>query len=122
MDNLPKNCTLPAIELHLQNLKLLGQDTSHYSKLIWRAQASWMVLHVECDCRFADEIKQLSQFTKKADLVTEMWGKHAHVSKVIDKDSTPSKIKQLLKVAQSHTNYQCSMLLKDIFGMINLEV
>ena len=40
-------------------------------------------------------------------------------SKVVDKDSTPSKIKLLIKVAQSHTNYQCSMLCKDIVGITN---
>ena len=51
---------------------------------------------------------------KENDLVTKMWGKHAHVSEVVDKESTPSEIKRLIKVAQSHTNYQCSMILKDI--------
>jgi hypothetical protein len=56
---------------------------------------------------FAAEIKKLTQLAKEADLLAKMWGKHAHMSKVVDKDSTPSKIKQLIKVAQSHTNYQC---------------
>ena len=58
---------------------------------------------------------------KENNLVTKMWGKHAHVSEVIDKESTPSKIKRLVKVAQSHTNYQCSMILKDIIGITNLD-
>ncbi len=49
-----------------------------------------------------------------------MWGKHAHVSEVVDKESTPSEIKRLIKVAQSHTNYQCSMILEDIIGITNL--
>jgi hypothetical protein len=60
------------------------------------------------------------QFAKVADLVPKKWGKHTHVSKVVDKDSTPSEIKHLIKVAQTHTNYQCSMILKDIFGITNL--
>ena len=50
-----------------------------------------------------------------------MWGKHAHISEVVGKDSTPSEIKQLIKVAQTHTNYQCSMLLEDIVGITNLD-
>ncbi len=55
-------------------------------------------------------------------MVTKMWGKHAHVSKVIDKNSTPSKIKRLIKVAQCHTNYQCSMLLEDVQCITNLDI
>jgi hypothetical protein len=58
---------------------------------------------------------------KENNLVTKMWGKHAHVSDVVDKESMPSKIKRLIKVAQSHTNYQCSMILEDIIGITNLD-
>jgi hypothetical protein len=50
-----------------------------------------------------------------------MWGKHAHLSKVVVKESTSSKIKRLIKVTQSHTNYQCSMILEDIVGITNLK-
>ena len=35
MEDLPSNCTLPAMELCLQNPKLPGQDTSYFSKLSW---------------------------------------------------------------------------------------
>ena len=58
---------------------------------------------------------------KETDLVTKMWGKHTHVSEVVDKESTAREIKRLIKVAQSHTNYQCSVILKDIIGIINLD-
>jgi hypothetical protein len=50
-----------------------------------------------------------------------MWGKHAHISEVVDKNSTSSEIKQLIKGAQTHTNYQCCMLLEDIIGITNLD-
>jgi hypothetical protein len=49
-----------------------------------------------------------------------MWGKHAHVSKVVDKDLTPSKIRRLMRVTQVHCNYQCSMILEDIAGITDL--
>ena len=58
---------------------------------------------------------------KENDLVTKMWGKHAHVSEVVDKESTPSEIKRLIKVTQSHTNYQCSMILEDIIRITNFD-
>jgi hypothetical protein len=40
MEDLPNNSTLPAMELCLQNSKLPGQDTTHFNKLSWRAQAN----------------------------------------------------------------------------------
>ncbi len=121
MEDLPSNSTLPTLELRLQNPKLPGQDTSHFSKMSWRAQANWKAFHLECDRRFATNIKKLTQLAKGSDLVTKMWGKQAQISEVVDKDSTPSEIKRLIKVAQSHTNYQCSMLLEDIVGITNLD-
>ncbi len=93
MEDLPNNSTLPAIELCLQNPKLPGQDTTHFNKMFWWAQANRKAFHVECDRRFAADIKKLTQLAKEANLVTKMWRKHTHISEVVDKDSTPSEIK-----------------------------
>jgi hypothetical protein len=84
MEDLPSNDTLPAMGLCLQNLKLPGQDPSHFSKLSWRAQANQTAFHVECDHCFVVEIKQLTQLKKESNLVTKTWGKHAHISKVVN--------------------------------------
>ncbi len=102
------------------NPKTPGQDTSQCNKLSWRVQANRKVFHVEWDRRFTTDIKRLAQLAKDYKLVSEMWGKHTHVSKVVDKESTPSEIKHLARVAQVHCNYQCSMILKDIVGITNL--
>jgi hypothetical protein len=119
--DLPTNSTLPTLELCLLlNPKTPGQDTSHYNKLSWRAQANRKIYHVECDRGYATEIKRLAQFPKESNLVSEIWGKHAHVSKVVDKDLTPSEIKRLMRVTQVHCNYQCSMILEDVAGITNL--
>jgi hypothetical protein len=120
-EDLLSNSTLPAMELCIQNPKLPGQDTTHFNKWSWQAQANWKAFHVECNHRFAANIKKLTQLAKEANLVTKMWGKHAHISEVVDKDSTPSEIKHLIKVVQTYTNYQCSMLLEDIVGITNLD-
>jgi hypothetical protein len=92
-NDLPLHSSLPAIELCLLTPKLPGQVTSHFSKLSWKAQAYRKVFHTKCDSRYSAEIKRLTQFKKEHNLVKEMWGKHAHVSKVVDKDSSPSEIR-----------------------------
>jgi hypothetical protein len=65
VDDFPNNSTLPAMEIHLQNPKLPGLDTSNYSKLSWRVQASRKVYHVECDQCFAVDIKRLAQMLRR---------------------------------------------------------
>ena len=120
VNDLPMNSKLPATELRQQNPKLPGQDTSHFNKLSWMAQASRKVFHVECDSYYLAEIKRLAQIAKDTNIVTSMWGKHTHISEVMDKDSLPSEIKRLMQVAQVHCNYQCSMLLKDIIRITDL--
>lgn len=120
INDLAPKSNLPAIELRQMNPKTPGQDTSNYSKLSWKASACRKVYHVECDSRYSTEIKRLTQFAKDAGLVERMWGKHAHISEVVDKDSTPSEIRRLARVAQVHCNYQCSMLLEDLIGITDL--
>jgi hypothetical protein len=120
-DKTSKNSSLPPIKLHLQNPKLPGQDTSYYNELSWRVQANRKVLHVECNKKYASNIKCLMHYAQECGLVEEFWGQHAHISKVVDKGSSPSKIKRLIKVAQRHTSYQCSMMLEDIKGIVYLD-
>jgi hypothetical protein len=45
---------------------------THFNKLSWQAQANWKAFHVECDRRFAANIKKLTQLAKEANLVTKM--------------------------------------------------
>jgi hypothetical protein len=75
---------------------------------------------VECDRCFATDIKGLAQLAKDYKLVSEMWGKHTHVSEVVDEDSTPSKIKHLAHVTQVNCNYRCLMILEDVVGIMKL--
>jgi hypothetical protein len=82
-EDLPSNSTFPVMELCLQTPKLPGHDTSHFSKLSWCAQANQKAFHVECNCQFAADTKNLTQLTREANLVITMWGRHAHLSEVV---------------------------------------
>jgi hypothetical protein len=75
---------------------------------------------VECDSRFAKNIQQLMHYAKEMGLVEMFWGCHAHVSEVVDKLSSPSKIRHLVQAVQRHASYQCLMILENIFGIVDL--
>jgi hypothetical protein len=109
LEDTASTSSLPPLELRLQNPKLPDQDTSH-NKLSWLVQANQKVYHVECDNRFAKGILRLMHYAKEMGLVAKCWRCHAHVSEVVDKSSSPGKIRCLVQVAQCHTSYHCSMI------------
>jgi hypothetical protein len=66
-------------------------------------------------------MKDLVQCAKEYSCVEEVWGFHTHLSKVTDAKSTASEAKQQVDVVQMHTNYQLSMVAKELVGVINLD-
>jgi hypothetical protein len=61
------------------------------------------------------------RYAKEMGLVAKFWVRHPYVSEVVDKSSSPSKISCLVQVAQCHMSYQCSMILEDIFDILDLD-
>ncbi len=107
VEDMASNCSLPPLKLGLQNPKLPGQDMSHFNKLSWWIQTNWKVYHVECDSHFAKDIQHLMHYAKEMGLVAKFWERHAHVSEVVDKSSSPRKIRCRVQVAQCYMSYQC---------------
>ncbi len=58
---------------------------------------------------------------KEYGIVEQYWGCHAHISEMTDRNSTPREAKRQVDVAQAHTNYQVSMVCKDLMGVISLD-
>jgi hypothetical protein len=66
-------------------------------------------------------MKALVECAKTYGCVEEMWGPHAHLSEVTDATSTVREAKRQVDVAQSHTNYQLSMVAEELVGVVNLD-
>ncbi len=120
-DNLPEHSSIPDIDFRSLIPRLPGQDVSHLGKLSWQVQNNKKVLHVECDKHFSSDMKRLTQFTKEYGLVKRYWGRHAHISEILSKDSSHCEARRLAQVAHLHSNYQCSMILEDIQGIASLD-
>ena len=75
-NDLPENSSIPAIKLRLQvpKPKLPGQDTSHFNILEYRVQNNRRAYHVECNKRFSEAIKRLTQLAKEFHIVTDYLG------------------------------------------------
>ncbi len=68
-----------------------------------------------------EELKELVQLAKESEIVALRLGKQAHISEVMDADSTPGKIKRMVKFAMKHANYQGSMTGETITGITMLD-
>ncbi len=99
--------SLPEMNLCVQNLLLRGQEVTAFNKLSHWAQQACKSWHLEVDSQHAAKMKGLIQCAKEYGCVEEFWGIHAHLSKVIDENSTAREAKQQIDVAQLHTNYNC---------------
>jgi hypothetical protein len=78
-------------------------------------------LHVEAKPADIEELKELVQLAKESGIVALRLGKRAHISEVMDADSTPGKIKRMVKFAMKHANYQGSMTGETITGITMLD-
>ncbi len=101
-----------------------GFNTFALDKLPYHVKETRKVLHIETDLEDEAYLKELIQFAKKRNILSLFLGKCAHLSEVMDKDSTPGEIKRMVKCAMGHANYQGSMTGETIFGinMIDGEV
>ena len=112
--------TLPDMNLRVQIAKLKGQEVSTFSRLSNKAQyaqKSWH-WHLEVASKYADKMKRLIQMAKEYGCVEYFWGVHAHLSEVMDSNSTLSEAKHQVEVAQKHTNYEVSMTPEELVGVI----
>ncbi len=119
--DVPIGKSLTAFNLKIQNAKLKGQDVSTFSKLSNRAQFAHKSWHVEVASKYANGMKELVQYAKESGCMLQLWGRHAHQSKITDQISTVREAKRQVDVAQAHTNYQMLMMGEELAGVICLD-
>jgi hypothetical protein len=66
-------------------------------------------------------MKNLIQYAKESGCVSQLWGKHAYLSKITDQRSTAQEAKRQVDMAQAHTNYQMSMMGEELVDVISLD-
>jgi hypothetical protein len=116
--------SIPGISLCSQVPRLKGVDVSSFNKLPYHVRENRKVLHIEMDPEDKKYLKDLIQLAKERNVLSLFLGKPVRLSKAMDKDSTPGKIKKMVKCGMGHANYQGSMTGETIFGidLLNGEV
>jgi hypothetical protein len=96
----------PEILIHAQVPRLKGVDTSNFDKLPYHVWENRKAIHIEAKPEDKKELKDLFQFAKEQNIVSLCLGKCAHISEIMDVESTPGEIKRMVKYAMGHVNYQ----------------
>jgi hypothetical protein len=120
-DGIEMGESLPPMNLRVQVALLKGAQVNTFSKLSHQAQQARRSWHLEVDRQHAKKMKCLIEIAKSYGCVEEFWGCHAHLSQVTDANSSPREAKKQVDVAQSHTNYQLSMVAEELEGIIALD-
>lgn len=111
----------PSFSLRLNVPRLPGQDTSVFNNYSTQLSHGRKVFHIECDKKDEEYLKKLTQIAKDNGLIEAMWGHHAHVSEVVTEKSSGGEIKRLISISQDHTNYQVTMTIEDLAGIVDLD-
>ena len=112
---------IPAINLRRAVPRLPGVDTSIFDKYTGEMQEGRRCLQLEIDDDEAASLEPVVEYAKKEGLHLKMLGTWVHITKPVSYDDPSEDIKRFVKKSQSHTNYHCSMALKQLQGIINVE-
>ena len=113
---------IPEISIRAQVPRRKGFDTKDFDKLPWHVKENnRKALHVEAKPEDMQELKDLVQLAKECGIVALRLGKRAHISEVMDNNSTPGEIKRMVKFTMKHACYQGSMTGETITGTALLD-
>jgi hypothetical protein len=112
---------LPSMAFHKLVPKVPGQDTLSFKHISHKAQFAHRVWHPEVKTSKILMIKELVAKAKELGCIEAFWGKHMHVTEVATYDTTTMELKCLAATVNRHTNYQCSMTIELLKGIINVD-
>jgi hypothetical protein len=119
-DELPVT-SVPPFALRKNLPKLPGVDVAtEYKGLSNKQRQTRRVWHVEMDVHHIQMFEQLLEVCKDYG-VFGYWGDHVIISRVVDVESPPGDIERIRTVAMRHTRYQCSMMVSQLYGIVNLD-
>ncbi len=63
----------------------------------------------------------LISYIKDKKLAVRIWGRHTHITEMVDWDSPKGDVSQFVRMSQDHTNYNMSLISVQVKGITNLE-
>ena len=116
-----KQETLPPMALRKQIPRIPGQITADFQNLSFRAQMACRAWHVEVEKRHVPSLLKLVDAAKSTGMIEAMWGRQAHITEAADNNTSPGELKRVVKFAQQHVNFHCSMTCDDLRGITALD-
>ena len=119
-DELPVT-SVPPFALRKNLPKLPGVDVAtEYKALQNKQRQARRAWHVEMELQHIQAFERLLEVCKDYG-VFSFWGDHVIISRVVDFESPPGDIERMREVAMRHTRYQCSMMVSQLYGIVDLD-
>ncbi len=116
------NQQLPPMTLRKQIPRIPGQSTENFKHLSQQAQMAHRAWHIEVETQHAQSLIDLiTKIKKESNVISEMWGRQVHFTKVADFSTTAGVLKEYVKFAQHHVNFHCSMTCIAVKGISYLD-
>ena len=113
--------SVPPFALRKNLPKLPGVDVAtEYRGLSNRQKQTRRAWHVEMEVHHIQTFERLVEVCKDYG-VFGFWGDHVLISRVVDFDSPSGDIDRMRDFAMRHTRYQCSMMVSQLYGIVNLD-
>ncbi len=111
---------VPPFALRKALPNLPGLDPAVYNQLTNKQKASRRVWHVEMESHHVSTFGRLVEICKEYNIFA-YWGEHVRISEVVDQRSPQGDIDRVMKVAKRHTCFQCSMIVMQLNGIVDLD-
>jgi hypothetical protein len=116
-----EHAPLPNINIRRGVPKLPGQPRSsfrNYSRDMQEAQQAHLV---EWDIKAIPFLRVLISYIIDKKLAVRIWGRHTHITEMVDWDSPKGDVRRFIRMLQDHTNYNMSLISVQVKGIINLK-
>jgi hypothetical protein len=101
--------------------KLPGQPGSSFCNYSCEMQEARRAHLIECDIKAIPFLRTLISYIKDNKLTVRIWGRHTHITEMVDWDSPKGDVSRFVRMLQDHTNYNMSLISVQVKGIIDLE-
>jgi hypothetical protein len=116
-----KHAKIPEINIHQGIPKLPGQPGNHFRDYLQEMQEARQAHLIECNVKGIPFLWTLISYMKERKLAAPIWGRHVHITKMVDWDSPKGDIRQFICMLQDHTCYNMSVISIEVRGILDLE-
>jgi hypothetical protein len=112
---------IPEINIQQGVLKLPGQPGSQFHDYSEEMQEARRAHLIKCNVQAIPFLRLLINYIKEHKLTTSVWGRHAHLTKTVVRNTPKGNVSQFVWMSQDHMCYNMSVVSIEVRGIMDLD-